>query len=78
MDHHHEPSHYQPDITEANRQHFNETAHTYDARPMVLEVTREIGNAMLKAYSFDENLTTVMDFACGTGARSDRVLGSGR
>ncbi|KAF8162776.1 S-adenosyl-L-methionine-dependent methyltransferase [Crassisporium funariophilum] len=53
--------------TAANKDHFNETATTFDDRPQAHELARRSALAMRKQYSFDEDLTRVMDFACGTG-----------
>jgi ubiquinone/menaquinone biosynthesis C-methylase UbiE len=55
------------DHAEANRQHFNETAHSYDAIPLVTEITAKSANAMRAMFDFDEESTVAMDFACGTG-----------
>lgn len=57
------------DYTEANKAHFDVTeAEKYDRRPQAVELARRQSGAMLEAYPFDESQTTVMDFACGTGA----------
>lgn len=56
---------------EANKGHYDEEeAKKYDERPSAIELARRLGEAMVKAYPFDESRTTVMDFACGTGLSS--------
>ncbi|KAI5117257.1 hypothetical protein M0805_006420 [Coniferiporia weirii] len=65
-EHHHE-HHDAVDYSQTNRAHFDKTAHTYEEIPLVTEVCKKIGNAFLKEYPFDEESTTVLDFACGTG-----------
>ncbi|RDB19283.1 hypothetical protein Hypma_013693 [Hypsizygus marmoreus] len=54
-------------FAEANKAHFNNIANEYDELPHARERARRTANAVRKAYSFDENETTVMEFACGTG-----------
>lgn len=63
--HHHPPA--DSDISQANKQHFDKTAHEYDEKPGAIELAHRLAEVMLKAYPFDEDNTTVMDFACGTG-----------
>ncbi|KAE9408864.1 hypothetical protein BT96DRAFT_913578 [Gymnopus androsaceus JB14] len=52
----------------ANKEPFNsqEASRKYDEQPLHAEMARRIGNALLKAYPFNEESTTVLDFACGT------------
>ncbi|KAH7928135.1 S-adenosyl-L-methionine-dependent methyltransferase [Leucogyrophana mollusca] len=69
-DHRHDHSH---SFEDANKQYFNETAHIHNDRPEVHEMARRIGAAMLEAYEFDEETTTVMDYACGTGLISKEL-----
>ncbi|KAF9061436.1 S-adenosyl-L-methionine-dependent methyltransferase [Rhodocollybia butyracea] len=45
----------------------------YDEQPLHTEMAKRIGKALLKAYPFDDETTTVLDFACGTGLNS-RIL----
>lgn len=56
-------------ILQANKDHFNRIAKTggYDEQPFVTKVCREIAEAMREEYPFDEETTTVLDYACGTG-----------
>ncbi|KIJ63336.1 hypothetical protein HYDPIDRAFT_92644 [Hydnomerulius pinastri MD-312] len=78
---HHVHSHEQREYAsfeEANRHHFNETAHQYNDRPDAQKRAAMLGAAMLAAYKFDENMTTVMDFACGTGLISKHLAYSAK
>ncbi|KAJ7118943.1 S-adenosyl-L-methionine-dependent methyltransferase [Mycena epipterygia] len=45
----------------------NENVHLYEQQPIAAEIGDKVPKAMRKAYPFDEDTTTVMDFACGTG-----------
>jgi len=58
------------DYLSANREYFDKQALTIDDRPNAQEQPRRIGNAIRRKYGslFDEETTTLMDFACGTGA----------
>ena len=56
--------------TDANKQFFDHIATEYDVRPGALEAANRIADAFLQAYNFDEEKTTVLDFACGTGKHS--------
>ncbi|EIN07939.1 S-adenosyl-L-methionine-dependent methyltransferase [Punctularia strigosozonata HHB-11173 SS5] len=69
---HHQHHAHSHDFTEANRQHFNtsvEAAHHAD-RPDYLKIAKKVGKLIVDAYPFDEEKTTLMDFACGTGGLS--------
>ena len=75
--HGHIPAHSGPhhhgghshDFAEANKTYFNqEYAQMFDVRPDVVEAAQRIAQAMLQVYPFDEQSTTVMDYACGTGS----------
>ncbi|KAJ7677248.1 S-adenosyl-L-methionine-dependent methyltransferase [Mycena rosella] len=46
----------------------SENVHLYDQQPIVAELGNKVPNAMRDTYPFNEDTTTVMDFACGTGA----------
>ncbi|KAJ3770342.1 S-adenosyl-L-methionine-dependent methyltransferase [Lentinula raphanica] len=63
--------------TASQQRHFNSPAvsQKYDEQPLHTEMANRIGKAPLKAYLFDDEQTTVLDFACGTGLNS-RVLAS--
>ncbi|KAF7356547.1 Methyltransf-11 domain-containing protein [Mycena venus] len=45
----------------------NENVHLYEQQPIAAEIGDKVPRAMRKAYPFNEDTTTVMDFACGTG-----------
>jgi len=53
----------------ANREHFDKHAHQADDLPGVQELARKITDAIKDSCtsSFDENSSTVLDYACGTG-----------
>jgi len=55
------------DFAQANKLHFDGIAHEYDDRPLAIERARRSATMMRTAYDFDENSTSVMDYACGTG-----------
>ncbi|KAJ3756676.1 S-adenosyl-L-methionine-dependent methyltransferase [Lentinula raphanica] len=61
--------------TASQQHHFNspDVSQQYDDQPLHTEMANRIGKALLKAYTFDDEQTTVLDFACGTGLNS-RVL----
>ncbi|KAJ7635820.1 S-adenosyl-L-methionine-dependent methyltransferase [Mycena polygramma] len=44
-----------------------ENVHLYEQQPLAADISERVPKAMLKAYHFDADTTTVMDFACGTG-----------
>jgi len=52
---------------ESNRHYFNETAHQYNHRHDAQTTAQKLGGAMKDTGLFKEGVTTVMDFACGTG-----------
>ncbi|KAK7047822.1 hypothetical protein VNI00_006150 [Paramarasmius palmivorus] len=81
MDPHHHHHHHQhehgsglPNLAEANKAHFNENAHNYDAIPYILEATKKIGEGILAAIPFDKESTTVLDYACGTGLVANALV----
>ncbi|KAG5641802.1 hypothetical protein DXG03_004168 [Asterophora parasitica] len=53
-------------FSEANQSHFDGIAHEYD-KPQAIERARRTAVKMRKAYDFDEDGTTVLEYACGTG-----------
>ncbi|KAJ3772460.1 S-adenosyl-L-methionine-dependent methyltransferase [Lentinula raphanica] len=61
--------------TASQQHHFNspDVSQQYDDQPLHTEMANRIGKALLKAYTFDDEQTTILDFACGTGLNS-RVL----
>lgn len=57
------------DYAAANRTHFDDIAHQFDEYPGALELAQK-QVAVIKEkceVHFDEEKTTVLDFACGTG-----------
>ncbi|KAG5727411.1 hypothetical protein E4T56_gene11935 [Termitomyces sp. T112] len=52
---------------EANKDHFDKNAHEYDEQPYALERARRTAIKMREAYDFKEDITTVLEYACGTG-----------
>lgn len=70
-------SHTSEEYSEANRQHFNETASTYDDHPQAIQLAHRLSTAMRTTYPyiFDEDSTCLMDYACGTGALVGADLG---
>ncbi|KAF9234510.1 S-adenosyl-L-methionine-dependent methyltransferase [Melanogaster broomeanus] len=79
-DHHHVHSHQQQahgqhtNYEESNRHHFNETAHQYNHLYDAQTTAQKLGGAMKDTGLFKEGVTTVMDFACGTGELISQVL----
>jgi ubiquinone/menaquinone biosynthesis C-methylase UbiE len=57
------------DFVKENQKHFDATAEQYDARPDVQELARRVRQAILTIHPslFDEDKTTLLDYACGTG-----------
>ncbi|KAF9464582.1 S-adenosyl-L-methionine-dependent methyltransferase [Collybia nuda] len=54
-------------FAEANKTHFDKVAHEYDEMPHATERGRRSAEALRNAYPFDEQTTSVMEYACGTG-----------
>ncbi|KAH0830226.1 S-adenosyl-L-methionine-dependent methyltransferase [Lanmaoa asiatica] len=77
--HMHTPhSHQSPDALvdayeAANKDYFDTTAHIYNYHPNILRLAEKIGEAMLDTELFEQGITTVMDFACGTGHISRKL-----
>ncbi|KAF8553776.1 S-adenosyl-L-methionine-dependent methyltransferase [Imleria badia] len=61
------------DYETANKHYFDAAAHQYSDRHDVQRRAEKIGQAMKNTGLFKQGITTVMDFACGTGLVS-RVL----
>ncbi|PPQ70411.1 hypothetical protein CVT26_013828 [Gymnopilus dilepis] len=57
------------DYAEANKEHFNKTA-SHSVNELWVELARRTAIAILDRYPFDENSTTLMDFACNIGEYS--------
>ena len=54
-------------FAQANARHFDCEAHRYEHHAGTRELVRRVARAMVKEYAFDEETTTVLDYACGTG-----------
>ena len=74
MSHAHEHEHkgeheHEHDFAAANVKHFDSEAKAFDTKPSVIELARRVTKAMVERYPslFDEEKTSVLDFACGTG-----------
>ncbi|KAG6915304.1 hypothetical protein DXG01_012227 [Tephrocybe rancida] len=55
------------DFAEANKAHFDNIAHEYDDQPNALERARRTAARMRQSFDFNEDSTTVLEYACGTG-----------
>ncbi|KAJ2916270.1 hypothetical protein MD484_g4156, partial [Candolleomyces efflorescens] len=55
------------DFTAANRKFYDEHLANFETYPRVKERAARIAAAMLEAYPFDKQSTSVLDFACGAG-----------
>ncbi|KII89389.1 hypothetical protein PLICRDRAFT_53825 [Plicaturopsis crispa FD-325 SS-3] len=56
------------DYSAENARHFDDAARTSAGdRPEAVELARRLCRAFKRAYPFDEESTTVLDYACGTG-----------
>ncbi|KAF7294560.1 Methyltransf-25 domain-containing protein [Mycena indigotica] len=55
------------DYASANQAFFDQHAHEADQRHGAGELAKDIRDAILQAYKFDDQSTTLLDFACGTG-----------
>ena len=58
------------DYAAANQQHFDKEAKSLDMLAYVLEHAQKLTKVMVERYPtlFDKEKTTLLDFACGTGA----------
>ena len=61
-------------FAQANAQHFDCEAHKYEHHAGTRELVRRVAHAMCREYAFDEEWTTVLDYACGTGMRTHGSL----
>ncbi|KAJ7247613.1 S-adenosyl-L-methionine-dependent methyltransferase [Mycena haematopus] len=52
----------------------SENVHLYEQQSIAAKIGDEVPRAMRKAYPFNEETTTVMDFACGTGIQFSCIL----
>ncbi|KZS98852.1 S-adenosyl-L-methionine-dependent methyltransferase [Sistotremastrum niveocremeum HHB9708] len=55
----------EPDLVKANEMHFDAQVHHGSASPHSEVISRVVGEAILDAYDFIEEQTTVLEFACG-------------
>lgn len=55
------------ELADANRSHYNENAHHFDDRRGAQELGKIFATGMKTMHEFDQDRTTVLDFACGTG-----------
>jgi len=70
--HEHQGFHHQ-DIAQANRDHFDKTAKDFDAIPFAISRGERAAEAIRKEYPFDKDVTTMMEYACGTGLVSGNL-----
>lgn len=56
--------------TEANRIHFEKQAANNVDQRSTIELAKRLAPHILSRYDFDEDETTLLDFACGTGVMS--------
>ncbi|KAJ8093480.1 hypothetical protein PM082_020337 [Marasmius tenuissimus] len=62
-------------LVDSNKAHFDaRTANNYDEHPLHVEMAKRIGTSLIQAYSWDEEKTAVLDYACGTGLISRQIL----
>jgi len=61
------------DIAQANRHHFDKTAKDFDSIPYAISRGERCAEAIRKEYVFDKDMTTVMEYACGTGLVSGNL-----
>ncbi|KAJ7042056.1 S-adenosyl-L-methionine-dependent methyltransferase [Mycena alexandri] len=60
-------AHHHHDFASANQAFFDKHAHQADHRPKAAELAESVCKAVLEAYPFNKESTTVLDYACGTG-----------
>ncbi|RXW21818.1 hypothetical protein EST38_g4040 [Candolleomyces aberdarensis] len=61
------------DITESNKQHFNEHASNFDEWPRARERAQRVGVAIREVATLNKETTSVLEFACGTGLVAKEV-----
>ncbi|KAG7453119.1 hexaprenyldihydroxybenzoate methyltransferase [Guyanagaster necrorhizus] len=61
------------DFTSANREYFDKVADKYDDPPQSLKPAQRLAQSIQRAYPFNEESTTLLDFACGTGLMSRQL-----
>ncbi|KAK0210155.1 S-adenosyl-L-methionine-dependent methyltransferase [Desarmillaria ectypa] len=62
------------DFTSANRDYFDRVADKHDDRPQSLKLAQRLAQSIQRAYPFDEESTTLLDFACGAGLMSRQFV----
>ncbi|KAK0455185.1 S-adenosyl-L-methionine-dependent methyltransferase [Desarmillaria tabescens] len=61
------------DFTSANRDYFDKVADKHDDRPQSLKLAQRLAQSIQRAYPFNEESTTLLDFACGAGLMSRQL-----
>ncbi|KAM0753975.1 S-adenosyl-L-methionine-dependent methyltransferase [Meredithblackwellia eburnea MCA 4105] len=76
-DHVHDHSHQEHghDYVQANKDHHNQHghAHSHSNSPLNNFLAESVADSVLEIADFDENATTLLDFACGSGLVSQRL-----
>ncbi|KAH9484055.1 putative methyltransferase C1347.09 [Psilocybe cubensis] len=80
--HHHDHGHQHPhihgsdskDYATANKEHYADAASSQE-NPKWIELAKRSAQAILARYPFDEESTSVMDFACNRGLLSREIAG---
>lgn len=64
------PEHHAHDYVAENRAHYDERAKAIDADEELRQLARQVAEGLLRVHGplFDKGTTTLLDFACGTGA----------
>ncbi|KAF8812000.1 S-adenosyl-L-methionine-dependent methyltransferase [Phlegmacium glaucopus] len=70
---HEHAGHHHHDVAQANRDHFDKTAKNFDAIPHAIARGERSAEAIRKEYPFDKDVTTMMEYACGTGLVSGNL-----
>ncbi|PBK83177.1 S-adenosyl-L-methionine-dependent methyltransferase [Armillaria gallica] len=66
-------SRQQHDFTSANRDYFDKVADKYDDRPQSVKLAQRLAQSIQRVYPFNEESTTLLDFACGAGLMSRQL-----
>lgn len=67
------PESHHHDFAQSNRHYFDETAKDFDSIPHAISRGERCAEAIRKEYAFDKDITTVMEYACGTGLVSGNL-----
>ncbi|KAA1477672.1 S-adenosyl-L-methionine-dependent methyltransferase [Dentipellis sp. KUC8613] len=65
--HEHGHGHGHGTLADSNKDHFSTIAEKYSEFPSAIKLARYLAAAMRKTYAFNEESTTLLDFACGPG-----------